>query len=365
MPSIGWQYGELSVFEKLKAFLVLLPLPLVALTKLLISCVSSFKNTKSWRRVLGDSAFRYFATSSDLKSLQYLLGTTPGVYETWVKANGMDVVVDDIGEDARLLWMGGKKTDKVILYFHGGGFSLPMQDFALSFWKYAITEWKEKKGQDIGFAMLNYTMATTESFPSQLKQSILAVQALFSMGVLPENIQLVGDSAGANLILQLVSHMLHPLEGVPTLSLPSPFAGTYLMSPWVTLTTGKSPASSSANSAEDVLSVPLLGRLESAVLPFVPESQRAYVEADKAPNGWFSGADKVVKRVLITMGDAECLYPDILHFSMAFSGVHHTTTFKIQPGGIHIDPYFDFFAGEKNLGELSSTIVDWISDGFA
>ena len=31
----------------------------------------------------------------------------------------MEPAVEEIGEDARLLWIGRKQTDRVLLYFHG------------------------------------------------------------------------------------------------------------------------------------------------------------------------------------------------------------------------------------------------------
>lgn len=48
-----------------------------------------------------------------------MLGTTLQVYERWVKQNGLPSLVEEIGDDARLLWIGPKRIDRVIVYFHG------------------------------------------------------------------------------------------------------------------------------------------------------------------------------------------------------------------------------------------------------
>lgn len=48
-----------------------------------------------------------------------LMGTPMGVYETWARKNNVSRNVEGLSEDTRLFWIGQKKTEKVILYFHG------------------------------------------------------------------------------------------------------------------------------------------------------------------------------------------------------------------------------------------------------
>jgi len=36
-----------------------------------------------------------------------------------MKQNGLPILVDELAEDTRLLWIGKQGTDRVILYFHG------------------------------------------------------------------------------------------------------------------------------------------------------------------------------------------------------------------------------------------------------
>jgi len=61
------------------------------------------------------------------QQIQWTTGDTFSVYEAWTKQNGFPLVVDELDEDARLLWIGERRTDRVILYFHG------MYHFILSF----------------------------------------------------------------------------------------------------------------------------------------------------------------------------------------------------------------------------------------
>jgi hypothetical protein len=112
--------------------------------------------------------------SLNITQFQFALGTTRQVYEKWTKQNGLPSLVEEIGEDACLLWIGPKRTEHVILYFHGnslpsrrqfpsdsnpiagGGYLLPLQDFAASFWNYVRIELKAQARSDVGFVVFSY-----------------------------------------------------------------------------------------------------------------------------------------------------------------------------------------------------------------
>jgi len=74
-------------------------------------------------------------------------------------------------------------------------------------------------------------------FPVELKQVILSIQHLLTLGFKSTSNQL--DSAGGTLVHQVFSYILHPVEGVPKLTLVSPFAGAYMMALWARLIDGK------------------------------------------------------------------------------------------------------------------------------
>jgi acetyl esterase/lipase len=206
-------------------------------------------------------------------------------------------------------------------------------------------------------------LVPTAVFPTQLRQATLAIQHIISSGVKPENIQIVGDSAGANLALSLLSHMLHPLEGVPHLSLTSRIRGVYLMSPWTSLT--GDTGSHLVNDKSDIVGAKTFGYCGRKVFAGVPESRYPYLEASKVPDSWFKGIDRLVDRVLITAGGAECLRDDIAQLSRKIAEHHPEATFIVHAGGIHNDPYYDFLAGETNLCELTLRILNWLAQGLS
>ncbi|KAG5641211.1 hypothetical protein DXG03_005759 [Asterophora parasitica] len=356
-------YGNPTIGEKagLTASL-LFHLPLVLGWTLVTSPFHPNNKQKPWKRVLGDKLFYFLTGQLNVKQLQWALGDTRDVYNDWVKGQKLPQVVDELGENSRLLWIGQRRTDRVILYLHGGAYLLPMQFFVPDFWKYILDELKTKD-KETGFAILQYSLVPTAPFPTRLTQVVLAVQHLISSGVQPQNIQITGDSAGGNLALEFFSHLLHPIPNVPRPTLSAPLGGAYLMSPWVSLT-GQG-GSLITNDANDIIGLGCLTYWGRLVLDGVPENKRQYLEALRAPEGWFEKLDTIVDRVLITAGDAECLRDEIVVVANEICKQHDGARFVLQKYGVHNDPYFDFLTWEKQKGELTPIILEWFAAGFS
>lgn len=203
-------------------------------------------------------------------------------------------------------------------------------------------------------------------FPTQVHQTVLAIQHLLNSGVKPQNIQLVGDSAGGTIIHEVFSHLLHPLPSVPQLKLSAPLAGAYLMSPWTRIN----------DTADQVLKTDREGKGDfltrktglywaNKIMEGVSQKDLPYADPNTAPSDWLKGVDKYVKRIFISAGGAEILRDEIIKYSEMVKQNHRDTTVYIQDFGIHTDPFFDFLVEEKNLGKLTPKIVDFLDSGFA
>lgn len=199
-------------------------------------------------------------------------------------------------------------------------------------------------------------------FPTQLKQAVLAIQHLVSTGTKPENIQLTGDSAGGALIHEVLSHMLHPVADVPKLVLSAPLGGAYLMSPWSSLK--DSPLLRNNQGRGDILDVPTVIYWGSKVLDGVPESGVPYLDGLSAPEDWLKGVNKVVKRILISAGDAEILRDAIIKYTKTVEKHHKDVTFFLDEHGVHDEPFLLFLTGDTTRGKLTPFIVDWLDKGF-
>jgi hypothetical protein len=80
---------------------------------------ASYNKERSLKRIVGDSALRYIFTRLSIPQLQRGFGTTLGTYEKWTKTAKLPATVDELGEDSRLLWIGPKRLERVILFLHG------------------------------------------------------------------------------------------------------------------------------------------------------------------------------------------------------------------------------------------------------
>ncbi|KAG6908729.1 hypothetical protein DXG01_003574 [Tephrocybe rancida] len=352
-------FGNPPFLQKVGALATLtLQLPIVLGWTLITSPFHRTNKHIAWTSIVAHKGFHAVTKRFNMKQLQWALGDTLDVYKAFMKSQKLPLVIDELGENSRLLWIGERRTDRVILYFHGGAYVMPPAFCVPPFWKYTVDELKTR-GKETGFAILQYSLLPTAPFPTQLKQAVLAVQHLIASGVKPQNIQLTGDSAGGNLIFELLSHILHPLAGVPSLTLTAPFGGAYAMSPWVDLTS--STGSMVTNDDSDIIGPAALLYWGAIVLDGISEEHRPYLEASRTPEGWFDKLPSVVDRILITAGDAECLRDGIVVFADRIGKVHNKTQFLIQTHGVHNDPFFDFVVDTKVKGELTPSILDFFA----
>ena len=105
-------------------------------------------------------------------------------------------------------------------------------------------------------------------------------------------------------------------------------------------------------------------------LPSVSPTTQPYLEAAKAPQGWFAGVDNIVHRVWMSVGERECLRDDVLLVAgMLKSGERQLSeeagfvTTVVHKDGVHNDQYLDFMAQETRLGELTPQIIGWLEEG--
>jgi hypothetical protein len=146
---------------------------------LLKSPFTSYGRARSWKRVVIDRISLLVMTGMNRRQIRAFFGPTRKAYDDFIKSKKWEPVVEELGEDARLLWIGPKQTDRVLLYFHGMciNYGYPSRDGALkaldriggalvfgtaasspAFWNY-MQKNLERKGKPTGAAILNYCEA--------------------------------------------------------------------------------------------------------------------------------------------------------------------------------------------------------------
>ncbi|EKG17420.1 Alpha/beta hydrolase fold-3 [Macrophomina phaseolina MS6] len=163
--------------------------------------------------------------------------------------------------------------------------------------------------------VLHYDVAPWGAYPRQLAQAALLLNhALHALHLAPSHLLLGGDSAGGNLALALLSHLLHPHRdpAVPRVALPlaQKIRAVALISPWVSFDT--ETASFERNASRDVVTPGALARWATVFLGGRPTDE--YNEPVDVPAGWWRGlGERVVGDVLFLAGEYEVLLDGILN----------------------------------------------------
>jgi len=128
----------------------------------------------------------------------------------------------------------------------------------------------------------------------------------------PGSILLGGDSAGANLVLALLSHILHPHPDstIPRIALQEGDAlkGALLISPWVDFS--HTAPSFARNKGKDCIDVRTLDRWARNYLGGAPADP--YNQPLTAPRGWWSELGAWVTDVLVVAGSDEIMVDDVV-----------------------------------------------------
>lgn len=148
-------------------------------------------------------------------------------------------------------------------------------------------------------------MAPVAKYPRQLTQAALLIDHLVNtLNKKPSDLVLIGDSAGGNLITQVLSHISHPHPTVPALNISENFRGACLISPWVDFKT--SYPSFTKNKYKDIIAIPI-GRMWSSAFMPTPwpheDSTDFYNQASTAPKEWWEGV--MVEEILLLGGEDE------------------------------------------------------------
>ncbi|QLI72424.1 uncharacterized protein G6M90_00g090060 [Metarhizium brunneum] len=271
-------------------------------------------------------------TSFNDREIQIYSQPTVDAYYTWVNSKLgrtrepalRQRLVHDIqplGQTGgSLLWIGNRrKASKIVLFLHGGGYIAPALRGHYDWcWNAYVLAGREA-GVEVAVGCLQYTLLNDGRFPVPLVQATEALGSILDSGTSPSDIYMGGDSAGGNLSMQVLSHILHPHEGIRPLQLSEPLAGVFLVSPW--LSNNVFSDSVKRNDGNDMIST---GALDTLGLALYGEDQIKAHKADvlagdlSAANpymtpldteeAWLDGIGDVTSRVFLTVGKNEVLY---------------------------------------------------------
>ena len=224
------------------------------------------------------------------------------------------------GRPAEWLVPDGVPRDRVVLYFHGGGYCTG-----------SLASHREFAGRlalaaGVAVVALDYRLAPEDPFPAALDDALAAYAELLARGIAPERLALAGDSAGGGLVAAT-------LVSIRDAGLPLPAAGV-LLSPWVDLTQ-TSPSCRDTETFDPVL------RTDDLVL-----MAEAYLDGTDARNPLasplFTDDLAGLPPLRIDVGEDEPLLDDAVSFAGRVGAAGTEVDLQIWPEMVHV---FQVFPG--------------------
>jgi acetyl esterase/lipase len=207
-------------------------------------------------------------------------------------------------------------ADKAIFYTHGGGYVTGnCADHRMHVAKFV-------RAAGVGALLYDYRLAPEHPFPAAMQDTLTAYRWLLSQNVLPENIIIVGESAGGGLCLA-------SLLAIRDEGLPLPAAGVAL-SPWTDLKcTGDSYRTNARRDISTLGSWDVWGSY--------------YVGTNDPGHPWISplyGDLHGLPPMLIEVGDREILLDDSRRFAEKAKSAGLDITLHVWEGMVHCFPLF-------------------------
>ncbi len=107
---------------------------------------------------------------------QWVNSTTEAEYLKLAKSKNFQPDTSVLGSGLKAHWLGPKTSDKILLYFHGGGY-VQAASAGHTQWLYDL-QTEISKTSKFSIVLLSYTLAPHAQYPSQLKEAAEALQWL-------------------------------------------------------------------------------------------------------------------------------------------------------------------------------------------
>lgn len=225
---------------------------------------------------------------------------------------------------------GVKTKEQVILYLHGGAYSLS------SAAAQRLISIPLSKYTDARVFALDYRLAPETRFPGPLHDTVSGYLRLVEdLHIPPENILLSGDSAGGGLCLALLMYLRDNNYPMPS--------GAILMSPWVDLT--MSCESWDSNASFDVVPFPAQDDQLNPIALYLGERMEEYITHPYASP--LFGDFKGLPPLLIQAGDAEVLRDEITLLAHKASMAGVEVRYELYEDAIHVFHTYPFLSSTR------------------
>ena len=129
--------------------------------------------------------------------------------------------IDASGVSAEMIFFADSDSSKVILYLHGGGYTLGSID------THRALGGRIAQAAGTRLLLIDYRLAPETAFPGAVEDAVTAYLFLREQGFAPEQIAIGGDSAGGGLTFATLVSLREQGHALP--------AAAFALSPWVDL----------------------------------------------------------------------------------------------------------------------------------
>lgn len=215
----------------------------------------------------------------------------------------------------------GARTDRAIVYFHGGGFQVGSLQ--------SHRELMARLSAAAGVRVLgvDYRLAPEHRHPAPLQDALAVLQWLRGQGLAARDVALAGDSAGGGLVLSTLLALQGRGDAVP--------AAGYLMSAWTDLAaTGESYETRAA--ADPIHQRPMIQAMARNYLGSGADPRDPLVSPLYASDGELAH----LPPLLLQVGDRETVLSDSEAFAQRVNAAGGQAVFQAWPGMIHVFQQF-------------------------
>ncbi|KAH1450499.1 hypothetical protein KXX13_004109 [Aspergillus fumigatus] len=286
--------------------------------------------------------------------LQYIFKSYDRLYLQYCQKTGLQPHFVSNSRGLKGFWIGSPSAKYIVIYFHGGGFAMDATAPYLDFWP-RIQTTLANAGIENALFHCTYTLTPHAAYPTQFCEAVEALRYILEdVGHSPSQVLLVGDSAGANLCLAVLSHLTHPSEDVPELVINEPIKGVVLMSPWVSFR--HHWPSVEASEHRDIDAAEVLTEWSRAYLN--GRESNNYIEAAEAPEWWWDNIR--VRQTLVLAGGDEALSDPIKTWVNSFKKANHDTALVIGERECHVAPLVWPMFGDYHETQQERALKHWL-----
>ncbi|KAH7029924.1 Alpha/Beta hydrolase protein, partial [Microdochium trichocladiopsis] len=335
---------------------------------------------KQW---MTSTLFRFALGALSPRHIQAVVPSTVETYAAWIRTKEpqegfqklqlkAQTVPLHVEPAASILWLGDpSRATKFVLFFHGGGYVVPLHPGHLDWCWNGYVSQQEPEGSEKGprphevaVAILQYSLSPGAKYPTQQRQAVAALDYLLGRGIAPRDVIVGGDSAGGNLTVQLLHHLAHRRQpGTPPLGDPAAarFAGIFLVSPWVS--GHHDTVSYRDNGAVDMLSAPIVAGSTAHVLGSVGARESGAHPALPLDGnlGWLGAIQRLTGSLYVTCGYQEVFRDDILSFAEAVRLRNPGLDVKVDVGAREVHDAILLEGAHAVVGDATRRMRAWAS----